>query len=158
MYFHPFVFWRWDRIISQEQDKVLTFSSRWSCDIQFYKYAVHINRPQILLVGTTANSPLRQSQYSAPLKKLGMDIVGHKSNFRPRLDRTLSCSWEIIRSHLQNTKGWKYITESGICSSAYQQNLWAVDMNSIFIKLYVAWPTWAKGHISQKFEFSKWFL
>jgi hypothetical protein len=33
-----------------------------------------------------------------------------------------------------------------------------VDMNSIFMKLYVTWPTWLKGHISQKFEFSKWFL
>jgi hypothetical protein len=29
-------------------------------------------------------------------------------------------------------------------------------MNSIFMKLYVTWPTWPKGHIPQKFEFSKW--
>ena len=33
-----------------------------------------------------------------------------------------------------------------------------VDINSIFMKLYVTWPTWPKGHIPQKFEFSKWFL
>ena len=43
----------------------MTFRSRWSCDIQFHKYAVHINqdfydklRPQILSVGTTANAAL----------------------------------------------------------------------------------------------------
>jgi hypothetical protein len=33
-----------------------------------------------------------------------------------------------------------------------------VDVNSIFMKLYVTWPTWPKGHIPQKFEFSKWLL
>jgi hypothetical protein len=32
------------------------------------------------------------------------------------------------------------------------------EINSIFMKLYVTWPTWLKGHIPQKFEFSKWFL
>ena len=31
-------------------------------------------------------------------------------------------------------------------------------MNSIFMKLYVTWPTWPKGHIPQKFEFLNWFL
>ena len=31
-------------------------------------------------------------------------------------------------------------------------------MNSTFMKLYVTWPTWPKGHIPKKFEFSKWFL
>ena len=43
----------------------MTFRSRWSCDIQFHKYAVHINgdfydklRPQILSVGTTATAAL----------------------------------------------------------------------------------------------------
>ena len=33
-----------------------------------------------------------------------------------------------------------------------------VDMNSIFMKLYVTWPMWPKHHIPQKFEFLKWFL
>jgi hypothetical protein len=28
----------------------------------------------------------------------------------------------------------------------------SVDMNSIFMKLYVTWPTWPKGHIPQKFR------
>jgi hypothetical protein len=46
-----------------------TFGSRWSCDIQFHKYAVHFNRdfcwwiydklrPQILSVGTITNAHL----------------------------------------------------------------------------------------------------
>jgi hypothetical protein len=41
------------------------FWSRWSCDIQFHKYAFHINgwsddklHPQIFSVGTTANAAL----------------------------------------------------------------------------------------------------
>jgi hypothetical protein len=34
----------------------------------------------------------------------------------------------------------------------------SVDMNIIFMKLYVTWPMWPKGHIPQKFEFLKWFL
>ena len=33
-----------------------------------------------------------------------------------------------------------------------------VDMNSIFMKLYVTCSMWPKGHISQKFEFSKFFV
>ena len=33
-----------------------------------------------------------------------------------------------------------------------------VDINNIFMKLYITWPTWPKGHIPQKFEISKWFL
>jgi hypothetical protein len=58
----------------------VTFRSRWSCDMQFHKYVVHINRnfcfsfylitqypewsddklrPQMLWVGTTANASLR---------------------------------------------------------------------------------------------------
>ena len=44
----------------------MTFRSRWSCDIQFHKYTVHINgdfddklHPQILAVDNTTNSPLR---------------------------------------------------------------------------------------------------
>ena len=45
--------------------RYVTFRSRWSCDIQFHKYSVHINGnflwlapPSILSIGTTANSPL----------------------------------------------------------------------------------------------------
>jgi hypothetical protein len=37
-----------------------------------------------------------------------------------------------------------------------------VDMNSIYMKLYVTWPTWPLGHIPQKFEppchlYMSWF-
>jgi hypothetical protein len=33
-----------------------------------------------------------------------------------------------------------------------------VDMNNIFMKMYITWPTWPKSHMPQKYEFSKWFL
>jgi len=44
-----------------------------------------------------------------------------------------------------------------ICGRSLSSKI-PVDMKSIFMKLYVIWPTWPKGHIPQKFEFSKRFL
>ena len=48
----------------------MTIRSRWSCDIQFQNYAVHINgnfddklRPQNLSVGTTPNAALTVLKY-----------------------------------------------------------------------------------------------
>ena len=41
-----------------------------------------------------------------------------------------------------------------ICGRSLSSKI-PVDMNSIFMKLYVTWPTWPKGHIPQKFLFSK---
>jgi hypothetical protein len=43
-----------------------------------------------------------------------------------------------------------------ICGQSLLSKI-SVDMNSIFMKLYVTWPWPNKGHIPQKFEFSKWF-
>ena len=63
---------------------------------------------------------------------------------------------------IQNTE-WLFkgafavVSTDKICGRSLSSKI-PVDMNIIFMKLYVTWPTWPKGHIPQKFEFSKWFL
>jgi hypothetical protein len=49
------------------------------------------------------------------------------------------------------------LSTAKICGWSLSSKI-SVDMNSIFMKLYVTWPTWPKGHIPQKFEFSRWYL
>jgi hypothetical protein len=65
--------------------RYVTFRSRWSCDIQFHENMLFIStgifndkhRPQILSVGTTANSPLTGSTptYFGALPKPGTRLV-----------------------------------------------------------------------------------
>jgi hypothetical protein len=61
------------------------------------------------------------------------------------------CLWHIVFL--------KYLVSlllpfSGICGSAYRKFVWVeliikitVDMNNIFMKLYVTWQTWPKSHM-----------
>ena len=59
---------------------------------------------------------------------------------------------------LSGLKGeFAVVPTNKICGRSLSSKI-PIDMNSIFIKLYVTWPTWPKSHIPQKFEFSKWYL
>ena len=49
------------------------------------------------------------------------------------------------------------VSTAKICGRSLSSKI-PVEMNSIFMKLYVRWPTWPKGHLPQAFEFSKCFL
>ena len=61
-------------------------------------------------------------------------------------------------SYSYNVKGEITVVPTDkICGQSLSSKI-PVDMNSIFMKLYVTWPTWPKGHILRKSEFSKWFL